>query len=76
MMRRAYLDAPLAISPAAGSASHVPAGPIWVLERTHWSALIWTGDDGRMKVELPARDYALHVADGRIRFAVETESIF
>ena len=72
MMRRAQLDAPLQISLHAGDVRHVPAGPLWVLERPHWIALMWTGQHGHEKAELPFRDYAMQVSAGHIRFAAET----
>lgn len=66
MMKKARAASALRMSNAEGEAIIVPAGPLWVLERTSWVLLMWQSKSGSERAEIPVRDYSQHVRLGTI----------
>ncbi len=69
MMKRArVVSDTLMMQRGAGVHRVVPPGPCWVLEGSHWIALIWHEEQERQMAEISQRDYAALVEQGQIQF--------
>jgi hypothetical protein len=69
MMKRGRVVSDMSmIQRGAGAARVVPPGPCWVLEGSHWVALIWHEAQERQRAELTHRDYTALVEQGWIQF--------